>query len=209
MKLHQAVKHTACISLICCCWCTGGAGECESDQVQEDGSWAGRRRRAGRHRRVYAHQDQDQEQRQLRQRLLLSECLSGQMLRHPSPAGVSNALLVCVFDAGLQHSLSRPGEVTQLCGVRGQRWEGHWRRRDNQLSHSHVLEFNQETHDRLESEIFQSSGVIIFVLKNNCKHINLFITTSIYVQYYIWYHQHDFTIKKLSFWLHLCASLIL
>lgn len=54
---------------------SGGAGQREPGQVQEDGSRAGRRRGASRHRRVCAHQDQDQEPRQLRQGLLLSECV--------------------------------------------------------------------------------------------------------------------------------------
>ncbi len=181
------MKHTACISLICC-WCTGGAGECESGQVQEDGSWAGRRRRAGRHRRVCAHQDQDQEQRQLRQRLLLSECLSGQMLHHPSPAGVSNALLVCVCVCVWRRVTALP--IPAWWGhpaLWGQRAEV---RRSLMTTRQSALSFPRTWIQSRNSWSIRIRDFLVFLihhicLKNNCKHINLFITTSIYVLFSI------------------------
>lgn len=139
---------------------SGGAGQREPGQVQEDGSWAGRRRRASRHRRVCAHQDQDQEPRQLRQGLLLSECVSWAASRYPYVC-VTVTICSSVSPAGLQHSLSRAGEVARVSGVRGQRWEGHGWRRVRQLSHSHVLELHQETDDRLDLSNFNPASCFL------------------------------------------------
>lgn len=55
---------------------------------------------------------------------------------------------------GLQHSLPRPGQVTQLCGLRGQRGEDPQRRqRVCQLPHPSVSRLPQEAHDWLETAV--------------------------------------------------------
>lgn len=58
---------------------------------------------------------------------------------------------VCALP-GLQHSVPRPGQVTQLRGLRGQRGEDPQRRqRVCQLPHPSVSRLPQEAHDWLET----------------------------------------------------------